>query len=166
MSTIFLMLILFEIKHFLFDFVFQTKYHLGKFNADGSFYWPLVSHSAWVACLTPAILGIAGYGRHVELVAIAWGIDFWSHFFIDRLKAGPKYLGRFKALSAQEYQVCNKAVYNSQIYYDINGNQKFMDTPEALKKLRGNWMYFVSIGIDQMAHHLVYLAIIYMAVSW
>lgn len=86
------LLIVYQLKHFLADYLFQTRYMLGKFRNDG---WvlPLLSHAAvhgigtvWITLLVPVSAGIAA-GLALFDVAM--------HFIIDRVKASPHLLGRW-----------------------------------------------------------------------
>src|SRR5271170_5829243 len=92
------LLIIYQIKHFLCDYPFQGKYMLGKFKPFPAFILPLLAHS-FVHGL--ATFGIALYFR--PALAIPLGLlDMLVDFTVDRIKASPKLLGRFKALSANE----------------------------------------------------------------
>lgn len=128
----FVLLIVYQIKHFLIDFPLQanTKGSLGKFNEKG---WvkPLAVHTGHHAIGTFMIagwwfvimLGIEGQEVYLYYM-IALGLalfDFVVHFTMDRIKASPYLLGRFK-------------------YPD-------------------KW-FFYSLGIDQSVHHCTHYAII------
>ena len=76
-------------------------------------------------------------------------LDGVIHFFMDRLKAGPKYLGRFKNFSSKEYLNEIKPV----LY--IMGM-----TPEIRMRLKSNRFFWISLEIDQAVHHLTHYAII------
>lgn len=117
---IFLLLILFQLKHFVADYPLQGKYMLQKFRPDWGFFIPLLAHSAVHAVFTLVIALLVKPEIALE-VAI---LDLVVHFTMDRIKAGPKYLGRYKDM------------------YD----KKF-------------WM---SLGVDQMVHHLTHYFIIYL----
>jgi hypothetical protein len=81
MLTIFLLLILFQIKHFLCDYPLQTPYMLKKFSAD----WrkPLTAHAGVHAAGTYLICLFFG-GIFGALVLAM--LDFTAHFAIDRAK--------------------------------------------------------------------------------
>lgn len=92
MTEIFLLLILFQIKHFVADYPLQGAYMLGKFKREG---WvlPLAAHCGVHAVFTFVIATVfAG----VKLAVVAAAIDFVLHFTMDRLKASPDMMGRFK----------------------------------------------------------------------
>ena len=87
-----LLLILFELKHFVADFLLQTKYMLGKFKPGWDFILPLSTHCAVNAIFTYIILVGIGKTNLWPLVIF----DFISHFLIDRMKSSPKWLGKYR----------------------------------------------------------------------
>jgi hypothetical protein len=91
MELVFTLLLIFQAKHFIADYPLQGKYMLGKFKADWSFFLPLLAHAGVHAAFT---LAIALYFKP----GLWWLslVDLVVHFCVDRIKAGPKYLGRFK----------------------------------------------------------------------
>jgi hypothetical protein len=101
MQAVFLLLVLFQIKHFLCDYPLQGKFMLGKFKAGWDFLPPLLAHTCvhmlgtLVIC---ASLGVA-FDLGVKLIFM----DGIIHFFMDRIKAGPKYLGRFKDMYDKKF---------------------------------------------------------------
>ena len=97
-AEIFLLLLLFQIKHFLCDFPLQGKYMLGKFKGGWDWIGPLSAH-------------VAVHGMFTFLISLYWlwetpggfvaagalaGFDSVVHFIQDRIKASPNLLGRFK----------------------------------------------------------------------
>lgn len=97
----FLLLIIFQAKHFLADFPLQGEYMLKKVLRGWDFFWPLTIHCLVHSSMT---LLITLYFRP-ELWWLS-GIDFVSHFVMDRIKSGPKYLGRFNDKSRASYWNC------------------------------------------------------------
>ncbi len=101
MFEIFALLALFQIKHFICDYPLQTEYMLGKMKATG---WiqPLIIHSQVHAIgtyLLVLIFGLAIDMEFIEVFTLAYILtvaDFTLHFCIDRIKASPNLLGRFK----------------------------------------------------------------------
>lgn len=81
MNTIFVLLIAFQIKHFVADYPLQGRYMLGKFKETG---WilPLASHAAVHALFTFLIAAWFGVGTAILLALI----DFSIHFIVDRAK--------------------------------------------------------------------------------
>lgn len=86
-----MLLILFQLKHFICDYPLQTQYMLGKMNKTG---WvlPLLAHSSVHAIGTFII--VVFYNFYLALVLAI--IDLVLHFIVDRLKASPTLGGKFK----------------------------------------------------------------------
>lgn len=79
--SVYLMMVLFEVKHYIADFPIQTPYMLQK-GKDKSWVLPLASHALVHAAFTLAIILMA----RPEFWYLA-GMDFILHFVIDRIKA-------------------------------------------------------------------------------
>lgn len=81
LTTIFLLLIAFQLKHFLCDYPLQGRYMLGKFKKEG---WeiPLAAHAAvhFVGTFLIAIF----FGFKIALAVAA--LDFFVHFVVDKIK--------------------------------------------------------------------------------
>ena len=92
------LLVAFQLKHFAADFVFQNTYMLGKQAEDWSFVVPLSAHAGVHAVATLAIV----LATRPELWWLAL-VDFVVHFLIDRFKAGPRYLGRYRDASKKSF---------------------------------------------------------------
>lgn len=90
LQQIFILLIVFQLKHFLADFIFQHHYMLKKVRAGWDFLGPLALHCSVHALLTLMICLLYNY-------KLAWlaAVDFGVHFLLDRFRSGPRYLGRF-----------------------------------------------------------------------
>lgn len=97
---LFLLLVLFQVKHFLADYVFQNVYMLQKSRAGWDFAPPLAIHCGVHAAMTLAI--VLWWNPACWWLAI---LDFAVHFTMDRIKAGPRYLGRFSDLTSKSYWV-------------------------------------------------------------
>jgi len=91
MTTLILMLFAFQIKHLIADYPLQNTYMLGKFKESG---WvaPLSAHCAVHSLITFFICFYFGF--YVAILAALF--DFVIHFAMDRIKASPKLLGRYK----------------------------------------------------------------------
>ena len=90
LEMIFALLIAYQVKHFIADFPLQREYMLKKTRPGWDFLLPLVTHCFVHALGTLFIcLWLAPQIWWLSLV------DFLVHFIIDRLKSGPRYLGRF-----------------------------------------------------------------------
>ena len=151
MSKIFLILVVFQFKHFLADYRFQGPYMLQKFLPGWDFFWPLVAHCGVHSAFTLIIVMSVN-------PSLGWlaGVDFVAHFLMDRIKAGPKYLGRFKALSARDFQKTMR----------FKNNMARIGVPlrphgVAATKLKHNTLFWWSLGFDQMVHHLTDLFIVW-----
>lgn len=84
------LLVLYQIKHFVGDYVLQNVWMLQKGLPNWEFVLPLSIHCGVHALMTLAIT--------LYLAPTLWWLcvlDFAVHFVMDRIKAGPKYLGRF-----------------------------------------------------------------------
>ena len=91
MIEIFILLVLFQLKHFICDFTLQNEYMLGKLSRTN---WikPLAAHAAVHAGAT----GIIALVFAPSLVLFLVLADFILHFVVDRLKASPDLGGRWK----------------------------------------------------------------------
>lgn len=139
-ETLFVLLVVYQVKHFVADFPLQGEYMLGKFKDGWDFLPPLLAHAGVHAVFT---FGIAAFFTHSLFFALALGAcDGTVHFFMDRIKAGKKYLGRYKPLTAAEYPSA---------------------TP---KQKRHNKFFWWSLGFDQMVHHLTHYALIAAIIIW
>jgi hypothetical protein len=168
-SFVFILLILFQVKHFLADYPLQNNFMLGKFKPGWDFILPLVAHSGVHALFTLVIcLFIAPHFWYLALV------DFVVHFVMDRIKAGPKYLGRFKALSANELieiakdrDIFNPPSVNPgdagtsrdpRIAYH---RERFDTWHKQEKQIKHNTYFWWALGLDQMVHHVTHYYIIF-----
>lgn len=166
-TEIFMLLVIFEIKHDLADFEWQNAYMLQKFKADWGFFKPLAVHCAVHAFCTFFIVW-AWYWHTpnmpiLSILAIP-ALDFITHFVMDRIKAGPKYLGRFKTINEFEYnyhqQEINRAVKEGAIYNCHKAENLFYS------RMRSNNCFWSSLGFDQGFHHIIHYLIIYLLMTW
>lgn len=153
MNTVFALLVIFQVKHFLADFPLQTSYMLGKFKRQGWF-WPLISHCAVHAFFTIAIS--AYFVTWPEAVMLGT-VDLLFHCSMDRVKASPDLMGRWKALSPAVY------VYHQAVLVERNVSVTRFEGSK--KALRGNRLFWYCLGIDQAWHHLTHYFIIWYLVS-
>ena len=88
------LLLVFQIKHFICDYPLQNTYMLGKMKSTG---WvkPLATHSAVHAWFTFLILLLV-QPSNVLLYLLLPVADFILHFIVDRIKASPNLGGKFK----------------------------------------------------------------------
>lgn len=136
---IFVLLILYQIKHFLADFPLQNEYMLKKFLPGKEFILPLASHCLIHSVIT--FLITLGATQKLPISLYLAALDFVVHFIMDRIKASPKLLGRFKPLTAKEYM-------------DSSNEQKLH-----------NKYFWWALGLDQGVHHLTHYLLIYLTLS-
>lgn len=160
---IWILLIVMQFKHFIADYLLQGKYMLGKFKDKG---WglPLAAHCGVHFLFTFIISFITFYPeyRYIKgesqlssliLFGILLGLlDFGIHFVMDRIKASPQMLGRYQALSKNEMI--------TEILPVIN-NTEHPQRGEATQRVKSNVLFWWSLGLDQMVHHLTDILIIY-----
>jgi hypothetical protein len=133
MEKIFILLVIFQLKHFVADYPLQNAFMLGKFKDGWAFALPLAAHAGVHALFTFCIaFSVTNRSLLSALLALA---DFVIHFMMDRIKAGKKYLGRFKPLTAEKFPTASK------------------------EEKRQNEFFWWSLGFDQMIHHLTHYAI-------
>lgn len=93
-KTIFILFIVYQLKHFLADYLFQYNYMLKKIRPDWDFVAPLALHCSVHAVFTLAVCLV--YRSELWWLAL---LDFFVHFATDRFRSGPKYLGRFNDIN-------------------------------------------------------------------
>jgi hypothetical protein len=155
--TIFILLVIFQIKHFLADYPLQGKYMLQKFKEKG---WalPLAAHAGVHALFTLIIAGVCWKCAGLiwwfcPIIAIPYALfDFTVHFTMDRIKASPKMMGRWKALSGGEVKGVQEI---------LSSDKETLLTKKSAKELLQNNTYFWwALGFVQMVHHLTHYIII------
>lgn len=165
---IWLLLVIMQFKHFIADYPLQGRYMLGKFKET---HWlaPLASHCAVHLAFTFTI-GYFVLHDFTKALTISM-IDFNVHFFMDRIKASPFLLGRFKALSKTEMI---SAINMSKGLSMISGAPMPEQIDEASlknykdignKDLKSNTYFWWSLGLDQMVHHLTDILVIYLMIG-
>jgi hypothetical protein len=147
-SKVLLLLVVFHLKHFLADYPLQGGYMLGKFKGGWDWVKPLAAHCGVHAIFTFVIS--LGVHAALDLAIGLAALDFALHFTMDRIKASPNLLGRFKALSAKEYP----GVMSYTTSPDEDARAK------AFKQLRDNKYFWWALGLDQLVHHLTDILII------
>ncbi len=172
------LIVLAQFKHFIADYPLQGPYMLGKFKEKG---WvkPLAAHAGVHFLFTSAIACSAlsfkfGFGPLVPITAGLLGLlDFVVHFIMDRIKASPKMLGRYKALSKDEMiQIMKnenlaKGIlatsdfvlldYQVEIYNDL--------LKEINQAKKDNTYFWWSLGLDQTVHHLTDVVIAFLLIK-
>lgn len=92
LTMTFILLVLFQAKHFIADYPLQNQYMLGKFKGGTDWILPLAAHSSVHATGT-FIISILFVSFNVALSLAV--LDFVLHSIMDRIKASPNLLGRF-----------------------------------------------------------------------
>jgi hypothetical protein len=152
MLLVFVLLAIFQLKHFICDYPLQRSWILFKFHPHWKSWIPaLAAHAAVHALFTFAIVFFLFSWTTFDFALSLAAFDFAIHFIMDRIKAGPKLMGRWKPLTSNEYSMCKDAVAES-------GNAM------AKCKLRDNGYFWYALGFDQMVHHFTHYAIIWMLV--
>lgn len=100
----FTLLITFQVKHFIIDFLvqFERPDARKKFDAEG-WVWPLFKHANDHAMASALIVSTFLYAAEMfpsseffVLTALAYIFDLTVHFTMDRIKASPHMLGKYK----------------------------------------------------------------------
>lgn len=105
--------ILFQIKHFLCDFIFQSKFMLNKFKGYPDFIAPLLLHSLVNAVGAFLVAVLFSF----KLAILIFLFELMSHFVIDRTKASKELLGRWTPENKLFWwslgfdQMCHQLVY-------------------------------------------------------
>lgn len=158
--TVFVLLVVYQLKHFLADYPFQTEYMLGKFKDGWGFVKPLTAHAGVHALFTYWIVLI--YSWDFKLAVALALFDFTVHFGMDRIKAGRRYLGRFKPLSPTEYANMKGYIANEEAMSDLYGK---IPPGAAKQALWHNKFFWWALGFDQMVHHLTHYVIIFILLT-
>jgi len=134
------LLLAFQLKHFLCDYPLQFGVMLNKFKRTG---WVkgLALHAGIHAISTAFILFKLTELAYYNILLLT-ALDFIAHFAIDRLKASPKLLGRFKSIN-------DPAVY----------------VKASFKHKLSNALFWYSLGLDQTLHHLTHYLIIFLTLK-
>lgn len=98
---IFYLLIAFQLKHFIADYPLQTRWMLGKFKPGSEWILPLLAHASVHGLFSLGIILIA----RPSFWYLAF-VDLMAHFIIDRIKASPYLLGRFKDMQQGSFWYC------------------------------------------------------------
>lgn len=115
---IFIMLIAFQIKQWLGDFVLQTAWMVdGKKKPGFAFVYPLTVHASIHAVMTLAIVLVVN--KALWPLAL---VDFAVHFATDRIKSSPKLLGRFEDMNRRSFWIpfgADQTVHHLTHYFII-----------------------------------------------
>lgn len=147
--NLFLLLVIYQIKHFVCDYPLQGTYMLGKFKSGCGWILPLLAHSL-VHGLATFLIALL---FKPELALWLGLLDMTIHFIVDRIKASPNLLGQFKPLSASEFA----DIANS---LKLNGPNKTLT-----QRIKSNTYFWWSLGFDQGLHHLTHYLLIWRMLS-
>lgn len=154
---IWILLIIYQLKHFIADYLLQGKYMLGKFAKYPDFIVPLLAHVAVHGAFTFWIaIGFTG------LLVLSFKLaltDMIIHFAMDRIKASPELLGRHQALSKNEMTEIIRRITEPE------NNLEKMLYKRDMEKVKSNTLFWWSLGVDQMVHHLTDILIIYIIIG-
>lgn len=157
LQVIFAALALFQIKHFLCDFPLQSAYMLKKGSSTFEFIKPLAFHS-YVHGLGTFL--IAYYFTDDANLSCGYGLlDMFVHFTIDRIKASPNLLGRFKVFPEAEKTAYLAAVRKFEAE-DATDKIEIGKNIIQRRSLEEKFFWW-SLGLDQMLHHITHYYIIY-----
>jgi len=112
---------------------------LGKFKKSPEYIAPLFAHVFVHGTFTFYITLFS-----TGLMILAFGLmafDMTCHFIMDRIKASPDILGRFKPLTKETYPTA------------------------TMDEKKSNMYFWWSLGLDQSVHHLTHYAIIYFIIK-
>lgn len=98
LKAAFVLMIVFQVKHFIADFPLQREYMLRKVSPGWEFALPLGMHCLVHSAMTLAIC--LSFNPSLWWLAIA---DFFIHFTMDRIKSGPNWLGRYRDKTRASY---------------------------------------------------------------
>lgn len=156
MTQMIFLLVLFHLKHFLADYPLQTPYMLKKFLGGWDWVKPLAAHCYVHALFTWCIAYGSGASAYLSLGVAC--LDFTIHFIMDRIKASPNMLGRYKAMSASEYK--NALHEMSWKEFAKPRSEIGMAAQRAEDRMKGNTYFWWALGFDQMIHGLTDLLVV------
>lgn len=150
---IWILLVVYQIKHFIADYPLQGRYMLGKFKPYPDFILPLLSHGLVHGVFT---FLIALYFKSWEASLALGLLDMAIHSTVDWVKANPSIGGRFAALSKNEMK-------NILSYLPTLGKEGVEEKFGA--QLKSNTFFWWALGADQLAHHLTHYLLIWIILS-
>ena len=172
MNLIFGLILWFMAKHSIADYALQLpfKFMYGKFKGRG---WAkaLAAHCGVHALFTLIIAWT--YTGNALTGLLLGAMDFWLHFAMDRIKASPKLLGRFKTLNAREWEVANNMAQGlaSSTGYTLpsstwkNPDERKAYIDEGKRLLRQNMIFWLCLELDQRVHALTDLLSAYIIIQ-
>lgn len=150
MNEVFLLLLAFQAKHFIADYILQTERMLLKFSRFVTDWVPALGAHCLVHMVFTFIISII-YTNNIDLSFVVSIMDYIIHFIMDRIKASPFLLGKFKPLSGMEYR----------FYKDESESDNETISEYSKEKLKHNKYFWWALGLDQTVHHLTHYGIIF-----
>lgn len=156
---IWVLLAIFQLKHLFADYFLQGRMMLGKFLPHPDYIMPLFCHCLVHSAFT-WVIAMFFKPDHAVLIAT---LDGSIHFIVDRIKAAPNLGGRFNALSKNEY---SQVMTNMKYFEQFPGTTTTHCTkPQEEAKLLSNKYFWWTLGLDQMAHHLTDILVIFILIG-
>lgn len=150
---IWVLLIVYQLKHFIADYPLQGRYMLGKFKPYPHFILPLLSHGLVHGVFT---FLIALYFKNWQTAALLGALDMTIHSVVDWVKANPSMGGRFSALSKKE----------AMKLMETGITPKTPFAPSSPEEIEATWKsntyFWWALGADQLAHHLTHYLLIWL----
>lgn len=170
---IWILLVTYQLKHFLADYPLQGSYMLGKFKPYPGFILPLLSHGLVHGIFT---FLIALTLKSWEFSLALGLLDMAAHSVVDWIKANPSIGGRFKYFTKQEYIEHQTYLTETQQKLDAipdNGgkwsdersfliNDRYKKQAAWADKVKSNAFFWWALGADQLAHHLTHYVLIWL----
>jgi hypothetical protein len=154
---IWLLLVVYQIKHFVADYLLQGRYMLGKFKPYPHFILPLLLHGLVHGVFT---FLIALTLQSWQFALFLGFLDMAIHSVVDWAKANPSIGGRYVALSKNEMrQIIENAEYFKE--YPLS-TTTLQAKPQDDAKLKSNKYFWWALGLDQKAHHLTHYLLIWL----
>lgn len=94
LTTLIILLVVYQLKHFIADYPLQGEYMLGKFKSGWDWVKPLAAHCAVHAAFT-LIIALIVLSGNIGLALCLALMDFVIHFCMDRVKASPNIWGKY-----------------------------------------------------------------------
>lgn len=157
---IWILLVVYQIKHFIADYPLQGRYMLGKFKPYPDFILPLLSHGAVHGVMT---FTIAAFLKPLHVALVLGLVDMTIHSVVDWIKANPSIGGRFTALSKKEMvgEVLPLLKELERPGGVRVGTPLHNEIDEAMVRVKSNTYFWWALGADQFAHHLTHYLLIW-----
>ena len=166
---IFVLLFMFQIKHFLADYPLQNEYMLGKFKDKWDWIKPLGAHCGVHATFSFFILYVFCPWLTLSAILTLSILDMVIHFIMDRIKASPNLLGRFQSLTKNDFIMHKDEIDYLKIFEESHPKEakEKIEIKEKLFNIRKkeNKYFWWALGLDQMVHHLTHYLIVFIAIA-